>query len=131
MLSVLGSGGDFEVLCNRLPVQVVHLLQNCLEILDAEYGSGRNYYRKGGYTIYADSSYDMEVITDITSNPCEWRKEIQGYSIELYLLGDDFSVVLCYPKKIKNKEGERNANEQNDSCNGNDILGRWNEKIFT
>ena len=105
MFCKIGTIEECGVLFERVPMQVVEELKTCIGVLDNAYGKERNCYRVGGYIIYADTSYDVKKVKDtFLVGLCEWESVIEGYIFELHLLGDDFSVVFCYPEKLKKKE---------------------------
>ena len=102
MIIKFGKTSECEMLPSKIPKSVVEFLKSNIEILDNAYGGNRNLYKEGGYVIYADDKYSIQnvketVITDIY----EWIEQIDGYTIELHLLGDDFAVIFCYPNNIK------------------------------
>ena len=100
------------MLSERAPKQVVDELTSCIGALDRAYGKERNYYRVGGYVIYADTAYDVERVKDtFLGGLCEWESVVEDYLLELHLLGDDFSIIFCYPQKFKKEEG--NEDEHN------------------
>ena len=102
MIIKFGKTSDCEFLPSKIPIDVVDFLKDNIDILDNAYGHNRNPYRDGGYVIYADDNYDIQNIKEnVVSNVYEWDKNINGYLIELHLLGDDFAVIFCYPKNIK------------------------------
>ena len=43
----------------------------------------------------------QNTIETVVGDICEWSERIKGYTIALHLLGDDFSVVFCYPNNTK------------------------------
>ena len=75
-------------------------------MLDAEYGEGRNYYVVGGYSIIAETREDVlqfKEIIDYDAHPCEWATKLgkdTGYVSALYLLNDDFVIVVYLPQAI-------------------------------
>lgn len=102
MLCKIGNVDECDFLSKMASKQVVEELKYCINLLDEAYGKERNCYREGGYVIFADTKYDVEEIKKSgVDDLSEWSKEIDGYLIELYLLGDDFSIVLCYPQNLK------------------------------
>lgn len=84
-----------------LPEKVVRELVRSTVILDYEYGAERDYLRSGGYSLIAENAEDVEAmgeVIDFMEHPCEWAFLICGYVTALYLLNDDFSVVVFIPK---------------------------------
>lgn len=98
MIIKFGKASDCEMLQNKIPKSVVEFLKSNIGILDNAYGGNRNHYQDGGYVIYADDKYSIQnVIETVVTDIYEWIQQIDGYTIELHLLGDDFSVLFCYP----------------------------------
>lgn len=104
MIITFGKTSDCEILPKEISISVLDFLKKNIDILDNAYGSNRNHYKEGGYIIYADDNYAIQNIKEnVLSDICEWRENIDGYTIELHLLGDDFAVIFCYPE---NRKGE-------------------------
>lgn len=100
MIIKFGKTSECEMLPKEIPISVIDFLKKNIVILDNAYGSNRNYYKEGGYIIYADNNYDIQNIKEnVLSDVCEWIENIDGYTIELHLLSDDFAVIFCYPTK--------------------------------
>lgn len=98
MILKFAKASDCEVLTSKVPESVIGLLKKNIGILDDSYGVNRNRYKEGGYLIYADDKYDIENVREnIVATVSEWIENIDGYTIALYLLGDDFAVVFCHP----------------------------------
>ena len=105
MICKISTVKDCEFLSARIPEKVAGHLKHCINILDEAYGKERNAYKRGGYVIFVDTIYDIEDVQEMLIDKLsEWVEVIEGYLIELYLLGDDFSIILCYPKSLKEKE---------------------------
>ena len=102
MIIKFGKTSECEMLPSKIPKSVVEFLKSNIEILNNAYGANRNHYKEGGYIIYADNNYDTQNAKEnIGSDIYEWIRCIDGYTIELYLLGDDFAVIFCYTKNEK------------------------------
>ena len=87
----------------RLPEEVARELLRSTIILDYEYGAERDYLRSGGYSLIAETSADVEeigAVIDFIEHPCEWAVLISGYVSALYLLNDDYSVVVFIPEAV-------------------------------
>ena len=110
MIINFGKTSECEMLPSKIPKNVVEFLKANINILDNAYGNKRNHHKEGGYIIYADNNHDIQNIKEnVVSGVYEWIEQIDGYRIELHLLGDDFAVIFCYPNNIKGEE----SNEQN------------------
>lgn len=89
-----------EEVIKKLPEKVVRELLRSTVILDYEYGAERDYMLSGGYSLIAETSSDVEEmreVIDFMEHPCEWAFLINGYISALYLLNDDYSVVVFIP----------------------------------
>jgi len=89
-----------------LPDVVYREILRCTEILDKEYGDERDYLESGGYTFFAETKADIEKIREIIDferHPCEWAdvlcSEKEAYVSALFLLNDDYSLVVIMPVK--------------------------------
>jgi len=102
----IGNLEEVIALPDSLPRKVKHKLNEVICILDLAYGWDRDYLCTGGYCLLAESEEDLtelRTIIDLEEDPCEWVYEISGYLTALYLLGDDFSVVVFIPASIAPK----------------------------
>ena len=92
-----------EEVIRRLPEEVTRELLRSTIILDYEYGAERDSLLSGGYSLIAETSSDVEEmgeVIDFIEHPCEWAVSIQGYVSALYLLNDDYSIVVFIPVGI-------------------------------
>lgn len=100
MIIKFGKKSDCDTLLCKLPSNVADFLKENLRILDDAYGINRNHYKEGGYIIYADDNNDIEKIKEtVITSIYEWIEKIDGYIVELHLLGDDFAVIFCHPEQ--------------------------------
>lgn len=100
----IGTGGEIGALSGKFhPAVIVHL-KHCIGILDESYGADRNYLQDGGYAVIVETADDlpyMREILDLDKHPCEWAKHLDGvYVSALYLLNDDFAVVVYLPLEL-------------------------------
>lgn len=104
MLYTIGTKAEISALQGRIPERVIGEVLRGVSILDAEYGEERNYFVDGGYSLIADTVEDVEQsLTHIgKTRPCEWVTKLgdSGWASALYLLNDDFSVVLYTPISV-------------------------------
>ncbi len=91
---------------SRLSECAAKELFRCTAALDIEYGAERNYLESGGYTLILEEAKDLtefQKIINYETHPCEWAARIGEageYVSALYLLNDDFSVVVLLPSAI-------------------------------
>ena len=106
LLYRIGTEHEFPTLANKLPERVLTEILRGIVILDAEYGADRNYLLEGGYSLIVESTEDISQLKDIIdfdTHPCEWATRIgrdTGYLSALYLLNDDFSIMVYTPIAI-------------------------------
>lgn len=104
MLYKVGLKKEVLSLSASLPDEVLSNVFQAVVILDAEYGEDRNYLESGGYAIIAETDEDIAKVVGIVGKDClsEWVKRIGNtkWISVLYLLGDDFSVVLYAPESV-------------------------------
>lgn len=106
MIYKIGTTSEIPSLASALPKSVLDKLYFCTVTLDDAYGAARNYYRTGGYSIIAETAEDLVAvrsIIDFYDHSCEWADRISSipeYLSALYLLNDDYSIVLFMPISI-------------------------------
>ena len=106
MLYRVGTEKELPIVASRLPGRVMTEVYQGILVLDAEYGTERDYTLDGGYSLIletADDLAELKRIIDIDAHPCEWATKIgtdTGYLSALYLLNDDFSIMVYMPIAI-------------------------------
>lgn len=102
MLWRIGKADDALALDGVVPDDVHNDILYGAEILDSEYGKERNYLVDGGYALIANTSEDVAMALKIVgqSRLCEWVVKLgtSGWTSTLYLLGDDYAIVLYAPE---------------------------------
>ena len=77
-----------------------------ISLVDAWYGSARDYLEVGGYSIFIEAVEDiaeLKTIIDIDNHPCEWCSRIADdgeYLYAIYLLNNDFTITVFMPTAI-------------------------------
>ena len=103
MLYRIGTQQELAMLPYSLPERVREELLRSTIALDHAYGAGRDYLDVGGYSLIAETREDVEEIkkiVDYDEHPCEWAERIgkdSGYLSALFLLNDDYTVMLFMP----------------------------------
>ena len=104
MLYRIGTVKEIQPLYGKFHEDVVKQLHYCTRTLDAAYGADRDYLQSGGYSLIAETTDDLSgiwEIIDFDTHPCEWADRLDGdFLSALYLLNDDFSVVVFMPIAI-------------------------------
>lgn len=106
MLHIVGTVNEACRLESLLPERVFTELVRGLVILDCEYGENRNYHEDGGYSLIAETAEDIQAVkkyVDFEFHPCEWAVTIgkdTGYLCALFIMNDDFSIMLYLPAAI-------------------------------
>lgn len=106
MLYRIGTKQELPTVASRLPESVYTELLRSTAILDAEYGESRNYLQIGGYSVIVETCDDLaqlKAIVDYDIHPYEWVTKIgkdSGNLSVLYLLNDDYSIVVYLPAAI-------------------------------
>ena len=108
MLYTIGTTSEIPSLPSHLPEKLVTEIFQGLVILDAEYGSDRNYLQTGGYSILAETPEDISKLAptlDLHTRPPEWATWIgtTGYVSMLYIFNNDFSIMVYIPANIMPK----------------------------
>ena len=102
MLCIVGNKREAMEAGKRFPKEVETELVRGAAFLDDEYGPERDCTESGGYAIVADSPADLPEIReriDYERHPCEWATRLgdSGYCSALYVMNDDFSIMLYMP----------------------------------
>ena len=103
MLYRVGTESEIPMVEEILPLPVLKALLKCTVLLDYAYSPNRRYLQVGGYSLIAQTREDVEEMrkaVDFTTHPCEWVDRIGDFISALYLLNDDFSIVLFIPAAI-------------------------------
>lgn len=103
MLYTIGTEKEVSTVEKRLPRAVFLELFRSTVLLDYNYTPARPYMESGGYSLIAETEEDVAEIgkrINFETHPCEWVDLVEGYSISLFLMNDDFSIVLFIPLAI-------------------------------
>lgn len=96
MLYKIGTAKEIPMLRNKLPDYVLDKASSYVQVLDNAYGTDRDYSKVGGYCLIAETKDDVseaKSILNYDNRNYEWRDYVGDYSVSLYLLGDDYSIV--------------------------------------
>ena len=109
MLYYIGTTKEVSRLENHLPNRLVSEICRGIAVLDAEYGEDRNYFKEGGYSLIVETTEDLQQANDrFDSNThlCEWATKIgnTGFASALYILNNEFSIMLYLPLAIANND---------------------------
>ena len=103
MLYCVGTVDEIMTVQDKFPKAVIEKLHHCTSVLDEAYGEERNYWQTGGYSLLAQNETDLTGIRMYIreDHPCEWADRLDGdYLSALYLLNDNFSIVVFMPISI-------------------------------
>ena len=101
--------GNFKEIMDMpgvLPEAVKQRLYESIYMLDLAYSRERDYLCTGGYCLVAQTEADVAEINSIINleeHPCEWADRIGDYLSALYLMNDDYSIVVFMPINIAPK----------------------------
>ena len=109
MYCCLGTTRECASLYGYLPQSVIGEVLRGLSVLEAEYGTERNYFETGGYSLVADSEDDLywaRKVFDDRRHHCEWATSLgnSGFCSALYLLSNEFSIMLYIPVRLANND---------------------------
>ncbi len=109
MYCCLGTVRECKELEGKLPQRVYDEVLRGLAVLDSEFGPGRNYLNVGGFSLIADTEEDLckaRELFDDRWHYCEWATKLgdSGFCSALYLLSNEFSVMLYIPVALANKD---------------------------
>ena len=105
MLYELGTTKEVAMLPNHLPEQLLREVFTGLVVLDAEYGTNRDYRESGGFSLIAETREDLPALNEIINTNIhapEWATHIgkTGFVSALYIMNDDFSIMVYLPLEI-------------------------------
>lgn len=105
MLYTIGTTAEIQTLPKHLPDRLVTEIFEGLVVLDAEYGSTRDYLQIGGHSIVAETEEDISQLIqtiDIRNRFPEWATWVgnSGFVSMLYIFNNDFSIMVYIPATI-------------------------------
>ena len=104
MLYRIGTVKEIDAIEEKFPREIVNKLYHCTSVLDEAYGADRDYLQSGGYSLLAENEQDLvgiKPIIDFDTHPCEWADPVgKEHLSALYLLNDNFSIVIFMPINI-------------------------------
>ena len=103
MLYTIGTEKELPSVEEKLPRAVFLELFRSTVLLDYAYSPERDYKHSGGYSLIAESEADVAEIgkrINFETHPCEWVDLVEDYTVSLFLMNDDFSIVLFIPLAI-------------------------------
>lgn len=103
MLYTIGTEKELPSVEKKLPYAVFKELFKSTVLLDYAYSPERRYDEVGGFSLIAETEADVAEISErinFDTHPCEWCDLIDGYTVSLFLMNDDFSIVLFIPLAI-------------------------------
>ena len=109
MYCCLGTTKECVALEGQLPQRVYEEILRGVAVLDAEFGLERNYLDLGGFSLIADTGEDLRIARDLFDDRwhyCEWATRLgdTGYVSALYLLNNEFSVMLYTKESLANED---------------------------
>ena len=105
MLYRIGTTAEIPSLPSHFPEKLITEVFQGLVVLDCEYGENRNCLESGGYSVIletADDIQELAITHDIVTKPPEWATWIDntGYISALYIINDDFSIMVYMKSEI-------------------------------
>ena len=103
MVYTVGTERELPAVENKLPHAVFLELFRSTILLDYAYSATRPYMQSGGYSLIAETEEDVAEIgkrINFETHPCEWVDLVEDYTVSLFLMNDDFSIVLFIPLAI-------------------------------
>ena len=109
MYRCIGIAKECDSLYGSLPQRVIGEILRGLVVLDSEFGTERNYFESGGYSLIATTEEDLcraRMVFDDRFHSCEWATRLgdSGYISALYLLSNEVSVMLYTKERFANKD---------------------------
>lgn len=109
MLYYIGTTKEVSMLEGHLPRQLIGEICRGVVVLDAENGEERDYFKEGGYSLIVETVEDLQQAKerfDPNQHLCEWATRIgnTGFCSALYILGNEFTIMVYLPIAIANKD---------------------------
>lgn len=109
MYCCLGTTKECAALYGQLPQRVADEVLRGIAVLDSEHEPERNYLEVGGFSLIADTVEDLRKARDLFDDRwhyCEWATRLgdSGYVSALYLLNNEFSVMLYTKESLANED---------------------------
>lgn len=109
MLYYIGTTKEVSMLEGHLQRQLIGEICRGVVVLDAEYGEERDYFKEGGYSLIVETVEDLQQAKerfDPNQHLCEWATRIgnTGFCSALYILGNEFTIMVYLPIAIANKD---------------------------
>ena len=116
MLYRVGTTRELSRIARQLSEEIVTAAGVYLDVLDAAYGPVRNWSSVGGYVAIAETSEEglqLQAELDTAHRVCEWVQPVGNHFLAvLYLLGDDYSIVMVLPVEAVSQELTNMMEEQ-------------------
>ena len=109
MYRCLGTVRECKELEGKLPQRVYEEILRGLVVLDSGFGSERDYLNVGGFSLIALTEEDLRRARDLFDDRwhyCEWATRLgdTGYVSALYLLNNEFSIMLYTKERLANED---------------------------
>ena len=109
MYYCLGTVRECAALEGKVPQRVLGEVLRGLAVLDSEFGEDRDYFERGGFSLLASTEVDLckaRELFDDRWHYCEWSTRLgdSGYISALYLLSNEFSVMLYTKESLANED---------------------------
>lgn len=109
MYCCVGTTKECVALEDQLPQRVYDEVLRGIVVLSSEYGENRDYFESGGFSLIADTEEDLFKARDLFDDRwhwCEWATRLgdSGYVSALYLLNNEFSVMLYTKESLANED---------------------------
>ena len=94
---------EADALPYTFPPQVRDEIRHCTAILEYEYGELSEESGVGGYNVVVETKEDLEAISkeiDLDAHLPEWVCPLDSFTSALYVMNDDFVILLFMPVAI-------------------------------
>ena len=94
---------DADALPHTFPPRVWEEILHSTAILESEYGEQPETSAIGGYNMVAETREDLETVRaaiNLDTHPPEWVCRLDSYVSALYVMNDDFAILLFLPVAI-------------------------------
>ena len=108
MLQKIGTVAQIKTIKEQLHPDLYQAVLHDLHLLDFAYGTDRDYFSLGGYSIVIDSESDLKELKSIVDFETHFPEEVLlfsscNYLAALFVINDDFSIMVWLPVSLAPK----------------------------
>ena len=108
MLQKIGTVAQVKKIKEQLHPDLYQAVVHDLHLLNSAYGTDRDYFSLGGYSIVINSESDLKELKSIVDFETHFPEEVLlfsscNYLAALFVINDDFSIIVWVPVSLAPK----------------------------